>query len=488
MGIGIGIGIRLSYGNQPGGAGGVSPTAPTIGAGQPASSGELTFLVTDPDGVGGTAYLEVADAAEGPWTAWENHAYDYVSGSWIYDFLVTGLGNGTTKYARAYTRRLGLNSAYSTTQSGMTTPPPVANFNGSPTSGMAPLLVSFSSTGSGQVDTYSWSSGDGDNDSNASPSFSYELPGVYSPSLSVSGPTGSDDETKTGYITVGTPAPSLVVAQVEGEGSQLATTTSGRTPYDVRVYIRPAGVGSFVLADVVAWVSNTDEPSVSTVGTSPDTQYDLKAKNYHADSGIESAFGNTYTQWTVPAGPGVTRTGSSPTLQTYSATWAGQRDWNAQQSTDGMTWSSEQSGTATNGVAGVVFGCDPDNLIYVRFRTRRTAVGGLYGSYTETSGPSNPATPVVSVDWNAGTSCIDVSISGLGTPASVTTQARLNGGSWVTIDTTASPGDSFALTCEDGTTWFGAPVVTADEVDVRVQSTGVQGGTSTYGTDTLVIP
>ncbi len=85
--------------------------------------------------------------------------------------------------------------------------PPVAAFNGSPTSGSAPLSVSFSDQSTNAPTTWSWSFGDGATSTAQNPNHTYNNPGTYDVSLTVTNANGSDTLTKTGYITVNTPPP-----------------------------------------------------------------------------------------------------------------------------------------------------------------------------------------------------------------------------------------------------------------------------------------
>ncbi|MDQ4019977.1 MAG: PKD domain-containing protein, partial [Actinomycetota bacterium] len=85
--------------------------------------------------------------------------------------------------------------------------PPAANFTGSPTSGSAPLTVSFTDTSTGAPTSWSWNFGDGGTSAERSPSHTYAAAGTYTVSLTASNVSGSDTETKTGYITVGVPPP-----------------------------------------------------------------------------------------------------------------------------------------------------------------------------------------------------------------------------------------------------------------------------------------
>jgi PKD repeat protein/endonuclease/exonuclease/phosphatase family metal-dependent hydrolase len=85
--------------------------------------------------------------------------------------------------------------------------PPVADFNGSPVSGPAPLMVTFNDASSGTVTNWFWDFGDGGttNVTTNSVAYTYLTPGVYSVMLAVAGNDGVSTNTKAGYITVWTP-------------------------------------------------------------------------------------------------------------------------------------------------------------------------------------------------------------------------------------------------------------------------------------------
>ena len=88
--------------------------------------------------------------------------------------------------------------------------PPTVAFDGSPTSGPAPLTVNFSNLTTGDYETCSWDFDDPAGTSVSSacndPAHTYNTPGTYSVSLSVDGPLGTDSTTTTDYIQVGVPA------------------------------------------------------------------------------------------------------------------------------------------------------------------------------------------------------------------------------------------------------------------------------------------
>ena len=81
---------------------------------------------------------------------------------------------------------------------------PVAAFTASPTSGTAPLAVTFSDASTGAPTAYAWDfDNDGAVDSTAaSPSHTFTSAGLYTVKLTVSNANGADDEVKVGYINV----------------------------------------------------------------------------------------------------------------------------------------------------------------------------------------------------------------------------------------------------------------------------------------------
>jgi len=91
-------------------------------------------------------------------------------------------------------------NAYNAVNTG--TPPPNAAFSGSPTSGCAPLSVNFTDESTGSITSWSWTFGDGGTSTAQNPSHTYNSGGNYTVALTVTGPGGSDTETKTNYITV----------------------------------------------------------------------------------------------------------------------------------------------------------------------------------------------------------------------------------------------------------------------------------------------
>jgi len=83
--------------------------------------------------------------------------------------------------------------------------PPVADFSASPTTGDAPLAVTFSDLSTGRVDSWAWDFGDGGTSSAQNLTHTYNTTGSYTVKLTVTGPGGTDENVKTNYITVSEP-------------------------------------------------------------------------------------------------------------------------------------------------------------------------------------------------------------------------------------------------------------------------------------------
>jgi PKD repeat protein len=116
---------------------------------------------------------------------------------------------------------------------------PVAEFSASPTSGTVPLTVNFSDASAGDIDTWSWDFGDGGTGTGQTPVYEYQTAGTYPVSLTVTGPGGTDTETKTNFITVSadTPETLSITTDVLPEGrvgeaySATLAASGGDEPY-----------------------------------------------------------------------------------------------------------------------------------------------------------------------------------------------------------------------------------------------------------------
>ena len=105
-----------------------------------------------------------------------------------------------------------------------TQPPPVADFSGTPTTGVAPLTVAFTDASSHVPTSWSWTFGDGGVSTAQNPSHTYTTAGTCSVALTAKNAAGSNTCTKSKYITVLPPPP---VANFT------ASTTTGKVPLSV---------------------------------------------------------------------------------------------------------------------------------------------------------------------------------------------------------------------------------------------------------------
>ena len=155
--------------------------------------------------------------------------------SWTFgDGSVSTLSGPTHTYATAgvYTVSLAVSGA-----AGVSTnikagyivitnpPPPVADFSGTPVTGPYPLAVAFTDQSTGQRNAWSWSFGDGGSSTTNDPTHVYGAAGVYTVTLTVSNPGGSNTATKTGTITVTNPPAATAVLRLRA--SDITGVTNG---------------------------------------------------------------------------------------------------------------------------------------------------------------------------------------------------------------------------------------------------------------------
>ena len=80
--------------------------------------------------------------------------------------------------------------------------PPVAAFSANKTSLIEGESVQFTDQSTNEPTGWQWDFGDGSTSTSQNPSHTYTTAGTYEVSLTVTNTTGSDSETKSGYITV----------------------------------------------------------------------------------------------------------------------------------------------------------------------------------------------------------------------------------------------------------------------------------------------
>jgi len=109
---------------------------------------------------------------------------------------------------------------------------PNASFTASPTSGNAPLAVSFNASNSndpdGTIVSYSWTFGDGGTGTGVSPSHTYNIADTYTATLTVTDDDGATDSVSTQIQVTTAPIPNQVP-----NASFTASPTSGNAPLAV---------------------------------------------------------------------------------------------------------------------------------------------------------------------------------------------------------------------------------------------------------------
>lgn len=122
---------------------------------------------------------------------------------------------------------------------------PVAQFSGSPVSGIRPLSVKFTSSSTGTIESYLWDFGDGTTGTARNPTHVYSNYGNYNVSLTVNGPGGSHTLLKTEMIRVNAIAPDAsFVASVSSGDAPLSVVFTNNSSGDISRYHWDFGDGT----------------------------------------------------------------------------------------------------------------------------------------------------------------------------------------------------------------------------------------------------
>ncbi|HEY8699878.1 MAG TPA: PKD domain-containing protein [Arthrobacter sp.] len=137
---------------------------------------------------------------------------------------------------------------------------PVAAFSASPTSGTAPLSVTFTDTSTGSPTSWSWTFGDGGTSTAQNPTHTYSAAGTYTAQLTASNSSGSTSASTTITVTTGGGTTgSITVAGTSTTYSGTATATfslsqpSGTAPGDVLIAAITADLSPSMSAVPAGW-------------------------------------------------------------------------------------------------------------------------------------------------------------------------------------------------------------------------------------------
>ncbi|MEE8572697.1 MAG: PKD domain-containing protein, partial [Gemmatimonadota bacterium] len=183
----------------------------------------------------------------------------------------TYLAAGSYDVRLTATNGLGTDSQLKTGFIVATAPvPPSADFEAVPTSGSAPLDVSFSDLSTGSPTSWLWNFGDGFSSSAQHPSHTYDTPGLYSVTLTVTNAVSSDSITRSNLIDVAPPAATtryIAVAdsrvKSSSPGSNYGTSDflrvrSGSTTYESYLRFDLSDLGSTTLTSAKLRLYVTD--------------------------------------------------------------------------------------------------------------------------------------------------------------------------------------------------------------------------------------
>jgi PKD repeat protein len=174
----------------------VTPPPPVANFTAVPTSGSSPLLVQFTDTSTGEITSRLWNFGDGTSSTELNPSHTYKKAdSYTISLTVTGPGGSNTKTMQDYIKV------------SPPPPPPVANFTAAPRSGKSPLTVQFTGMSTGNITSRLWNYGDGSTSTVKSPSHTYQKPGSYTVSLTVTGPGGSNTKTNLDYIQVTPPAP-----------------------------------------------------------------------------------------------------------------------------------------------------------------------------------------------------------------------------------------------------------------------------------------
>jgi len=194
------------------------PAAPVADFASSSSGGTVPVTVAFTSTTTGVFGAQLWSFGDGTFSIEPNPVHVFTQAG-SFTVSLTALGGGGTSTAS----KAGLVTA---TDPGGTNPP-VANFRVDRTAGNVPLPVQFTDLSTGEVSAWLWNFGDGSTSTLRNPLHSYTADGVFTVTLTASGPGGANAITKLDLITANVPNAALDV-------DFTTNVTTGPAPLTVR--------------------------------------------------------------------------------------------------------------------------------------------------------------------------------------------------------------------------------------------------------------
>ncbi|MEQ1631108.1 MAG: PKD domain-containing protein [Planctomycetota bacterium] len=123
-------------------------------------------------------------------------------------------------------------------------PAPLPTFTASVARGPAPLSVAFQNQSSGSITSHQWNFGNGQTSNLVNPTCIYTTPGLYTVSLTVTGPGGTQTRTLPDMIRVDAPPPVLSLLHCDGSGQRAHFRVTGASTGCKPMLIGASGSGT----------------------------------------------------------------------------------------------------------------------------------------------------------------------------------------------------------------------------------------------------
>jgi PKD repeat protein len=222
------------------------------------------------------------------------------------------------------------------TQTVVITSLPTPAFSANSTTGCAPFTVNFIDQSSDNTTSWEWSfpGGTPSSSTQQNPTVTYNTPGTYSVTLTVSNALGSNTTTQTNYITVNTVPSASFTNSVNGTTATFTNTSTGATSYtwnfgdgNTSTQANPshtyAGDGTYtVTLTATNGCGSTTSTKTVVVVTPPTAGFSANATTGCAPFTVnftnQSSANATTFQWTFPGGNPGSSTAQNPTV-VYSA-------------------------------------------------------------------------------------------------------------------------------------------------------------------------